>query len=110
MSKNPARLTLNAVRVSMATDGSFRMRVSRHGRGTAAGCMLYAVLGAVAQFERDVFHERTVASLAAAKKRGEKLGRRPALTSAQVREAKRMLAHGESPNQNSAYRRSRSRP
>ncbi len=66
--------------------------------GTAAGRMLYAVLGAVAQFERDVLRERTVAGLAAAKKRGEKLGRRPALTSAQVREAKKMLARGESPN------------
>jgi len=66
--------------------------------GTAAGRMLYAVLGAVAQFERDVLRERTIAGLAAAKKRGEKLGRRPALTSAQVREAKKMLARGESPD------------
>jgi len=66
--------------------------------GTAAGRMLYAVLGAVAQFERDVLRERTVAGLAAAKRRGERLGRRPALTSAQVREAKKMLARGKSPN------------
>jgi len=66
--------------------------------GTAAGRMLYAVLGAVAQFERDVLRERTVAGLAAAKRRGERLGRRPALTSAQVREAKKMLSRGQSPN------------
>jgi len=66
--------------------------------GTAAGRMLYAVLGAVAQFERDVLRERTVAGLAAAKRRGERLGRRPALSPAQIREAKKMLAHGESPN------------
>ncbi len=66
--------------------------------GSAAGRMLYAVLGAVAQFERDVLRERTVAGLAAAKKRGERLGRRPVLTPAQVREAKKMLACGESPN------------
>jgi len=32
--------------------------------GTAAGRMLYAVLGAVAQFERDVLRERTVAGCA----------------------------------------------
>lgn len=57
--------------------------------GTAAGRMLYAVLGAVAQFERDVLRERTVAGLAAAKRRGETLGRPPALTPAQVREAKK---------------------
>jgi DNA invertase Pin-like site-specific DNA recombinase len=55
------------------------------------------VLGAVAQFERDVLRERTVAGLAAAKRRGERLGRRPALSLAQVREAKKMLDHGESP-------------
>jgi len=34
--------------------------------GTAAGRMLYAVLGAVAQFERDVLRERTVAGMRAA--------------------------------------------
>ncbi len=66
--------------------------------GTAAGRMLYAVLGAVAQFERDVLRERTVAGLAAAKRRGERLGRRPALTAAQIREAQNMLRRGESPN------------
>jgi DNA invertase Pin-like site-specific DNA recombinase len=66
--------------------------------GTAAGRMLYAVLGAVAQFERDVLRERTVAGLAAAKRRGERLGRPPALSSAQIREAKKMLRRGESPN------------
>ncbi len=38
--------------------------------GTAAGRILYAVLGAVAQFERDVLRERTVAGLEAAKRRG----------------------------------------
>jgi len=36
---------------------------------TAAGKMLYAVLGAVAQFERDVLRERTVAGMRAAKSR-----------------------------------------
>jgi len=66
--------------------------------GTAAGRMLYAVLGAVAQFERDVLRERTVAGMRAAKKRGEHIGRPPALTLAQVREAKRMLHRGESSN------------
>ncbi len=65
---------------------------------TAAGRMLYAVLGAVAQFERDVLRERTVAGMRAAKSRGEHISRPSALTSAQVREAKKMLARGESLN------------
>jgi DNA invertase Pin-like site-specific DNA recombinase len=47
---------------------------------TAAGKMLYAVLGAVAQFERDVLRERTVAGMRAAKSRGEHIGRPPALS------------------------------
>jgi len=65
---------------------------------TAAGRMLYAVLGAVAQFERDVLRERTVAGMRAAKSRGEHIGRPAALTPTQVREAKKMLERGESPN------------
>jgi DNA invertase Pin-like site-specific DNA recombinase len=64
---------------------------------TAAGRMLYAVLGAVAQFERDVLRERTTAGLAAAKRRGERIGRPRALTPAQVRAARKMIDRGESP-------------
>lgn len=65
---------------------------------TAAGKMLYAVLGAVAQFERDVLRERTIAGIRAARVRGERLGRPPALTPLQVREARVMLERGESPS------------
>jgi len=65
---------------------------------TAAGKMLYAVLGAVAQFERDVLRERTVAGMCAAKNRGEHVGRPLALKPSQVREARTMLARGESPS------------
>ena len=65
---------------------------------TAAGKMLYSVLGAVAQFERDVLRERTVAAIRAAQARGEHVGRPPALTPTQVREAKKMIDRGESPN------------
>jgi len=65
--------------------------------GTAAGRMLYAVLGAVAQFEHDVLRERTVAGMRAAKRRGEHIGRRPALTTAQIREARGLVKTGKSP-------------
>lgn len=64
--------------------------------GTAAGRMLYAVLGAVAQFERDVMRERTVAGMRAAKRRGARIGRKRALRADQVQEARAMLARGES--------------
>jgi len=56
-----------------------------------AGRMLYSVLGAVAQFERDVLRERTVAGIRAAQARGEHVGRPRALTASQVREARKML-------------------
>ena len=65
---------------------------------TAAGKMLYAVLGAVAQFERDALRERTIAGIRAARVRGERLGRLPALTPLQVREARTMLERGENPS------------
>jgi DNA invertase Pin-like site-specific DNA recombinase len=74
---------------------SLRSLTEQIDTGTAAGKMLYAVLGAVAQFERDVIRERTVAGLQAAKGRGERLGRRPALAPLQRREAQIMLDRGE---------------
>lgn len=43
---------------------------------TPAGRMVFSMLGAVAQFERDVIRERTKAGLAAAKARGVRLGRK----------------------------------
>jgi DNA invertase Pin-like site-specific DNA recombinase len=65
---------------------------------TAAGKMLYAVLGAVARFERDVLRERTILGIRAARVRGERLGRPPVLTPMRVREARLMLERGESPS------------
>jgi DNA invertase Pin-like site-specific DNA recombinase len=47
---------------------------------TAAGARLYSVLGAVAQFKRDVLRERTAAGTRAAQARGEHAGRPSALT------------------------------
>jgi DNA invertase Pin-like site-specific DNA recombinase len=44
--------------------------------GTPAGKLLFTVLAAVAEFERDVIRERTRMGLAAAKRRGKLLGRR----------------------------------
>ena len=47
---------------------------------TAAGRMLLMMLGAFAEFEREMIRERTRAGLEAAKKKGRILGRRPKLT------------------------------
>jgi DNA invertase Pin-like site-specific DNA recombinase len=42
---------------------------------TASGRMMFAVIGAMAQFEAELIRERTVAGLGAARRRGVRLGR-----------------------------------
>jgi DNA invertase Pin-like site-specific DNA recombinase len=63
---------------------------------TASGRLLYHVLGAVAEFEREVIKERTVAGMKAARKRGTHVGRPKALAGSRLAEAGRMLAAGKS--------------
>lgn len=55
---------------------------------TTGGRLVFHIMGALAEFERDLIQERTKAGLRAAKKRGKRLGRPPALTPAQVKHAK----------------------
>ncbi|MGC9445657.1 recombinase family protein [Cereibacter johrii] len=55
---------------------------------TAAGRMIFGIFATLAEFERDLIRERTVAGLAAARARGRKGGRKFALTKAQVRLAR----------------------
>lgn len=50
------------------------------------------MFGALAEFERDLVRERTLAGLAAARARGKKGGRRPKLTPQQVALAQKMHA------------------
>jgi putative DNA-invertase from lambdoid prophage Rac len=54
------------------------------------------LLVAVAEFERDLLVDRTQAGLARARAEGKKLGRRPALTTAQQADAMARLMAGES--------------
>ena len=63
---------------------------------TASGRLLYHVLGAVAEFEREVIKERTIAGMKAARKRGTHVGRPKALAGSRLAEAGRMLAAGKS--------------
>jgi putative DNA-invertase from lambdoid prophage Rac len=63
---------------------------------SAAGAMTMRVLAAVAQFERDLLIERTNAGLARAKAEGKKLGRKPALTSAQQADVRTKRSAGVS--------------
>ena len=58
---------------------------------SAAGKLIFHVFAALAEFERNLIRERTRAGLAAARARGRKGGRKPALEDAQVREIKALL-------------------
>lgn len=60
---------------------------------TPTGKLTFHLFGALAEFERDMIRARTNAGLAAARKRGSKLGRRPALTAEQVEMARTLKAN-----------------
>ena len=60
---------------------------------TAAGRLVFGIFAALAEFERELIRERTVAGLKAARARGRKDGRKFALSKAQVRLAQAAMAH-----------------
>jgi len=64
---------------------------------SAGGRLVLHIMAALAEFERSLNSERTRAGLAAAKRRGKKLGRRPKLTPKKVAQARRMIEAGQSP-------------
>jgi DNA invertase Pin-like site-specific DNA recombinase len=64
--------------------------------GTPAGRLLFNVLGSIAEFERDLIRERVSAGLKAAKRRGQQLGRPPALDARGIARARRLRASGHS--------------
>lgn len=63
----------------------------------AAGRLLGHMIAALAEFERALITERTRAGIKAAKRRGVKLGRKPALSPEQITHARKLIDKGESP-------------
>jgi DNA invertase Pin-like site-specific DNA recombinase len=63
---------------------------------SAGGRLVFHIMGALAEFERSLIIERTKAGLAAAKRKGKRLGRRPSLSAAQIEHARTLIASGES--------------
>jgi len=61
---------------------------------TSQGRLFVQMLGAFAEFERNLIRERVVAGLVAARARGHKGGRRPKLSPAQQRQAQAMHQGG----------------
>ncbi len=62
---------------------------------TAGGRLIFHVFGALAEFERGLIQERTLAGLAAARARGRVGGRPKTITEAKLKAARAMLAAGE---------------
>jgi len=60
---------------------------------TAAGRLIFGIFAALAEFERELIRERTVAGLKAARARGRKGGRKFALSKAQVRLAQAAMSN-----------------
>lgn len=60
---------------------------------TPSGRMMFGIFATLAEFERELIRERTMAGLAAARARGRKGGRRFALSKAQVRLAQAAMAN-----------------
>ncbi|MGB6104725.1 MAG: recombinase family protein [Pusillimonas sp.] len=58
---------------------------------TSGGKLLFHMMAALAEFERSLISERTRAGMASARANGKPLGRRPALSPAQHREALQAL-------------------
>jgi DNA invertase Pin-like site-specific DNA recombinase len=62
--------------------------------GTSTGRLMIAVLGGLADVERDLIRTRTAEGRDRAKRRGQHMGRPPRLTPAQKAEARRRRAEG----------------
>src|SRR5271163_835550 len=62
--------------------------------GTSTGRLMLAVLGGLADVERDLIRTRTAEGRSRAKARGQPMGRPPSLTATQQKEATRRRAQG----------------
>lgn len=58
------------------------------------GRLVFHLLGAMAEFERSLISERTKAGMAAARARGRRIGRSPAMTEMQIQEARVAIQAG----------------
>ena len=64
---------------------------------TPGGKLVFHVFGAVAEFERDVIRERTMAGLEAARVRGRKGGRKPVMDEKRIALASKLMGDRETP-------------
>ncbi len=60
---------------------------------TSSGKLMFTIFAGLAEFERDVIRERTIAGLASARARGRKGGRKPVFTASKLRRAQAAMSH-----------------
>ena len=58
---------------------------------TPTGKLIFHIFGSLAEFERNLIQERTIAGLTAARARGRKGGRKPKMSASDIRKASAML-------------------
>ena len=77
-------------------DVGFRSLTEAIDTTTSGGRLLFGIMAALAEFERQLIRERTVAGLQAAAARGRRGGRPSALTEVQIEHARGLRAGGSS--------------
>ena len=81
-----------------AREVDFRSLTDGFDTETPSGRLLFHILAAVAEMERELVKERTIAGLAAARARGaSRGGRKPAMTPEMMDTARKLLAAGDAP-------------
>lgn len=71
---------------------AFRSLTENIDTSNTGGKLIFHIFGALAEFERNLISDRTKAGLAAARARGRKGGRKPKMSSRDIKLAKAMLA------------------
>ncbi len=87
--------------IERLTEDGVLLRSLREGidYSTSTGRMLAGIFAALAEYERELIHERAAAARAAARLRGRHTGRPPRLTPTQTRQVRSLRTGGESINE-----------
>ena len=73
----------------------FRSLTESIDTSSSGGRLVFHMMGAMAEFERAIISERTKAGMEAARLRGSRIGRRPALSPEQIDSARRAVELGQ---------------
>lgn len=91
----PIKQLIETVEMLEGRGIGFRSLTEAINTTTSGGKLVFHIFAALAEFERSIIRERTMAGLASAKARGQRGGRPPALTSEDLSDARAMLADPE---------------